>query len=266
MTNKVAIVTGSSQGIGKALASSMLGKGMRVVLNGRNGGKLEAAERFFYDQGHEVLAVKGDVSNIADCEKLVNKTLEHFGQLDVLVNNAGISTEGKISETSPEVFRKAMEVNYLGSVYPTQLALPHLKATKGSILFISSLAAIHGLPNFGIYSSSKMSLKGLAEALKVELNGTGVHVGIAYVGFTENDPRKTIIKADGQAEILPKRKEVKVEPVEKVAARLLRMIENRTHRKTFTPLGKLLVYLERLSPSLVDRVFAYTFEKRENQT
>ena len=240
----------------------MLERGIRVVLNGRNGEKLEAARQYFLGKGHEVLAVRGDVSQISDCENLVEKTLERFGQIDVLVNNAGIATEGKISETRPEVFQKAMEVNYLGSVYPTQFALPHLKKSKGSVLFISSLAAIHGLPDFSIYSSSKMTLKGLAQALKIELKGTGVHVGIAFVGFTENDPEKTIYKADGKLEILPRRNEMKLEPVEKVAARLLRMIDNRTHRKTFTPLGKLLDSLERISPTLVEKIMAYSYKRR----
>lgn len=261
--NKVAIITGSSQGIGKALAWAMLRRGIKVVLNGRNPQKLENARQFFSEKGHEVLAVQGDVSKVEDCENLIQKAVAHFGRLDILVNNAGIATEGKIMDTRPEVFRKGVEVNYLGSVFPTQLALPHLLKNKGSVLFISSLAAIHGLPNFSIYSCSKMTLKGLADALKIELRGTGVHVGIAYVGFTENDPKKTIVNADGQTEILPKRKGVKTEPAEKVAARLLRMIEKRTFKKTFTPMGKLLVLLERLSPALVEKILAYSFAKRK---
>jgi len=264
-TMKVAIITGSSQGIGKALAEAMLAKGIRVVLNGRNGKKLEKARQYFFEKGHEVLAVQGDVSKVEDCERLIKDTVAHFGRLDILVNNAGIATEGKVMETGPEVFRKAIEVNYLGSVYPTQFALPHIIENRGSVLFISSLAAIHGLPNFSIYSSSKMTLKGLAEALKIELKGKDVHIGMAYVGFTENDPNKTIIKADGKAEILPKRTEVKVEPVEKVAARLLRMIEKRTFKKTFTPMGKALVFFERLAPGIVEMILGISFRKREKE-
>lgn len=260
---KVAIITGSSQGIGKALALHMAEKGIQVVLNGRNTERLETAQQFFAEKNLETLAVQGDVSKYSDCEILLEKTLQKFGRVDILVNNAGLTMEGKVEDTHPEVFQKVMNVNYLGSVYPTKLALPHLRKTKGSVLFISSLAAIYGLPNFSVYSASKMTLKGLTEALRLELKGTDVHIGLAYVGFTQNDKQKKFYNAKGELEILPKRTNVKTEPVDQVAAKLMKMIERRTKRKIFSNLGKLLVTLYSISPSLVDEILAYKFKNRK---
>ena len=262
MKGKVAIITGSSQGIGKTLAVELAKKGAKVVLNGRNGDRLNVTHQSLLAQGFDMVAVQGDISNHADCQKLINSTIEHYGKIDILVNNAGLSMEGEIETLAPDTLKKIMEVNVLGSVYPTQLALPQIKATKGNILFISSLAGIHGLPNFSAYSASKMALSALAESLKIELSGTGVHVGIAYVGFTENDPQKTFYNANGELEVLPKRQNVKVEAVEKVAQRLIRKIEKRKFKTTFSTLGKLLSVINRISPSLVERILSTNYRNK----
>ena len=135
-------------------------------------------------------AIAGDVSKAEDCHQLIEHTIKTFGQIDVLINNAGISMEGSIEDLAPEVFQKVIEVNYLGSIYPTKAAIPYLKKSKGSIIFMGSAAGIRGIPNHAAYSSSKMSLTAIAEALKIELKKSDIHVGLAYVGFTENDEEK----------------------------------------------------------------------------
>ncbi|MGB0840362.1 MAG: SDR family oxidoreductase, partial [Chitinophagales bacterium] len=214
MKGKVVIITGSSIGIGRKMAVLMGQKGAKIVLNARNAKRLETTRKALANQGLEVFAVVGDVSKEEDCEQLIKATIAHYGKLDVLVNNAGIAAEGTVEGASPSVFKKVMDVNYLGSVYPTHYALPHLRASKGNVLFISSAAGIHGIPNFAMYSASKMALTALAESLKIELHGTGVHVGIAYVGFTENDSQKTIYDAQGNIVPQPSRDFITPEPVE----------------------------------------------------
>lgn len=260
-SKKVALITGSSMGIGLSLARLMAQQGLRVVLNARNAERLQGTLQEFRDAGYEAIAVAGDVSKEADCQAIIDQTVDQFGRLDILVNNAGISTQGTLAELSPEVFRKVMDVNYFGSVFMTQSALPHLKKQRGSVLFISSAAGIRGIPGHAAYSSSKMALTALAESLKIELHRDQVHVGIAYVGFTENDPRKVIYDSDGKIIPQPDRSFIKQEPVELVAKRLYHMIENRTFKSVFTPLGKLNAFMNKLLPGIGELVLRRNFFK-----
>ena len=262
LKDKVAIITGSSLGIGKALAFEMAKKGAKIVLNARNLERLEKTQLAMQEAGYESIAVIGDVSNMEDCQRLVDQTIEAFGKIDILVNNAGISMEGTIEELDSEVFRKVMNVNYLGCVYPTKAALPHLRKSKGSLIFAGSLAGMRGLPKYSVYSSSKMALTALAQSLKIELDGSGVHVGIAYIGFTQNDPDKTIFDKDGKIIAQPKRDFIKTEPPENVALRIIKMIENKTFKQYFTPLGKLNAFMNRFFPFIVEGVLKRNYKSR----
>ncbi|MFT4664101.1 MAG: NAD(P)-dependent dehydrogenase (short-subunit alcohol dehydrogenase family) [Polaribacter sp.] len=261
--DKVIIITGSSMGIGKVMALEMLKQGAKVVLNARNPERLNKTYQELKTAGHPVIAVAGDVSNIEDCKRIVTETLSAFGKIDALVNNAGISMEGEVTELSPDVFRKVMEVNYLGSVYPTQAVLPELKKTKGSVIFMSSAAGVRGLPGYSVYSSSKMALTALAESMKIELYPSGVHVGIAYVGFTQNDPDKTIYNADGEIIAQPIRTFIKAEPPINVATRVSKMISSRPFKQVFTPLGKLNAIVNRWAPSLGEWILRRNYFKRK---
>ncbi len=260
--NKTIVITGSSIGIGRTLARNLAQQGAKIVLNARNAERLEKTRLALSEEGYDVLAVAGDVSKIEDCEHLIKATVDHFGGLDVLINNAGISMEGAVADLHPDVFRKVMEVNYLGSVYPTQAALPHLQASKGSVIFIGSAAGIRGIPGYAVYSSSKMSLTALAEALRTELYESGVHVGLAYVGFTQNDPEKTIYNAKGEIIPQPNRSFIKAESPERVAERIMRMIKKRQFKRVFTPLGQLNAVMNRFFPGIVDGILRRNYLKR----
>jgi len=262
LQDKVAIITGSSLGIGRTLAFEMAKRGAKIVLNARNQERLKKAHKEMQDAGFEAIAVAGDVSKMEDCQKLIDAAVETFGKVDILVNNAGISMEGTVEELDADVFKKVMNVNYLGSVYPTKAALPFLRKTKGSVIFTGSLAGMRGLPNYSVYSSSKMALTALAQSLKIELDGTGVHVGIAYVGFTQNDPEKTIFDKDGKIIAQPKRDLIKAEPPENVALRIIKMIENRTFKQYFTGLGKLNAFMNRFFPFIVEGVLKRNYKSR----
>jgi NAD(P)-dependent dehydrogenase (short-subunit alcohol dehydrogenase family) len=261
--NKVIIITGSSMGIGKVMALEFLQQGARVVLNARSRERLQKTYEELTAAGHPVIAVAGDVSDMSDCKRLIAETIKAFGQIDVLINNAGISMEGEVADLSPDVFRKVMEINYLGSVYPTQAALPELKKTKGSVIFMSSAAGVRGLPGYSVYSSSKMALTALAESMKIELHPTGVHVGIAYVGFTQNDPEKTIYNVDGKIIAQPVRSFIKAEPPVNVARRVSRMISQRQFKAVFTPLGKLNALVNRWAPGLGELILRRNYFKRK---
>ncbi len=251
LRGKVVIITGSSIGIGKQMALEAAQKGAKLVLNARNKERLEQTRALLVAQGAEVLAISGDVANPEDCALLIEKAVQHFGRIDVLINNAGIGTQFPLEQIQPHVIRQIVDINLNGSIYCTYFALPHLKESKGSVLFIGSVAGIHGIPHSNVYSATKMALTGLAESLRLETHRYGIHIGLAYVGFTQNDPQKQFIRPDGSLMTRPDRDQSIVEPVEKVAKQLIRMIENRQHKRVFSNLGRMLYWLNRLSPDLV---------------
>lgn len=255
--DKVAIVTGSSLGIGKAIAIKLLELNCKVVITARNKQRLAKTYAEIKKDGDQLLMQAGDVSKLEDCKNLIEKTIEHFGRLDILINNAGLSMEGEVVDLKPDVFKNIMDVNYLGSVYPSQLAIPHLKSTEGSILFISSLAAIRGLPGFAPYASSKMALTALSESLAIELKPFNIHVGIAYLGFTKNDPEKTIFNKDGELIPQPTRNGFKQKDVSKVATQILLMIKQRKFKSYFNLMGLSINFLNRIFP----RVYHFTLSR-----
>ncbi|HAD15127.1 MAG TPA: short chain dehydrogenase [Saprospirales bacterium] len=261
---KVVIITGSSQGIGRELAIQLAQKGAKIVLNARNQAKLEAVQQEILLMGADVIACAGDISDQDVCERLVNTALQHYGRIDVLINNAGVGIQNPMEQLQPIVLRKVVEVNLLGSLYCTYFALPHIKRSKGSIMFIGSIAGIHGVPSSNVYAATKMALTGLAESLRLETHSSGVHIGIAYLGFTQNDPDKQHIGPDGNLSPCPQRDSSMVSPVDKVAEGVIRMIETRQHKRVFSGLGKLLFYLNRISPQLVSRILRYQLSRFEH--
>jgi NAD(P)-dependent dehydrogenase (short-subunit alcohol dehydrogenase family) len=262
LKDKVILITGSAAGIGKALALHAAAKGAKVVLNDIKTDKLRNVEKELREKGYrDVASAPGNVAVFAECEKVIQTAVDTFGGLDVLVNNAGVSMDGEIERLHPDVAKTVMDVNFLGSVYMTKAAIPWLKQSKGSVLFISSVAGLYGMAQYSAYSASKMALTALAQSLRVELNGDGVHVGIVYLGFTQNDPDKTQLSASGKPEPLPDRRGVKRQPVAVLAARIAKTIEGRKKSCNFSFLGKLLVFVHTISPSLVEVILSREYEK-----
>lgn len=260
--DKVVVITGSSMGIGKALAEKLAAQGAKVVLNSRGEAQLQEVCQTLTARGHAVLGIAADVAKLKDCQRIVEGAVQHFGRIDLLINNAGVNMRGRVEDTRPEALHLAMDVNYLGALYMTRLALPQLKANRGGVLFISSVAGIHGLPLHAVYSSAKMALRALAESLRAELYGTGVYVGIAYVGLTENEPGKTIYNGNGEK--IPKEDVsfLGLQPISKVAEGIVQMIRQQKFLHTFTFIGKLNALLNRISPALVQYVLTKAFLKR----
>ena len=259
--NKTVIVTGSGMGIGKTLAIELCKKGAHVVLNGRNKERLEKTYQEFLKQGYSVLAVQGDVTVASDCEQLIKKTINHFGKIDALINNAGLSMSERFEHLQPDVFDKVVRSNIQGSAFPTLKALPFIKESKGSIIFISSAAGIIGLPTASAYSAGKMALTALAQSLKIELAGTGVHVGIVHVGFTQNDEEKRVLNANGELIPVAERPRYLQQTQTEVAHAVMRTIEKRKFKIVLSFVGKLNALMARFFPSLVIRILV-TSQKR----
>ena len=261
--DKVAIITGSSNGIGKAVAWALAEKGTRVVLNARNETRLQQTHEEFTRAGFDCLAIAGDISDFNFCQKLVKATIEQYGRLDILINNAGLSAEGKIEYTRAEVFQKTFEVNILGVIYPTKAAIPHLKETRGHIIITGSIAGFMGLPEFAAYSGSKMALTALSQSLRIELASSGVHVGLNYVGFVENE-NKTYLTQEGKVEAMKVRSNFKRMPREQVAAIFLRGIEKRKNIQVLSFLGKTTLLFSRWMPSLFERIMTNRYIKNNS--
>lgn len=247
--NKVIIITGSTQGIGFRTAEILADRGARIVINSRNEIKVKEAVEKLEIRGAQVLGISGDVSNIEFCKELRDKTIERFGKIDFLINNAGLAAKGKLSDMIPDVYKKVYEVNVLGSLYPTMAVLQDLKSSKGGVLFISSLAGIVGLPSYSAYSGTKSSIVSLAECFKIELLDEDVFVGLHYPGFTENDKNKQIIKANGESITMVKRDNVKVEPLDKTVGKIIRQLEKQKFRAFSSRKGNITNLLYRISPA-----------------
>ena len=140
MQNKVVIVTGASSGIGKALVYELAECGAKIVLAARNIEELLNIEQDLKKKGTEVLSIRTDVTQEQECKALIEKTCQHFGRIDVLINNAGISMRALLEELDPAVLHKVMDVNFWGTVYCTKYALPYLLQSKGSLVGIISIA------------------------------------------------------------------------------------------------------------------------------
>ena len=151
----------------------------------------------------EALGLQCDVADAEAVQRAMALALEHFGGIDVLVNNAGITHRSTFAETSLDVFQRVMAVNYFGALHCTQAALPSLIARRGQIIVLSSLSGIAPLLYRSAYNASKHALHGLFEALRFELKGSGVNVMLVCPGFTATDLRKNALVGDGSVAAQP---------------------------------------------------------------
>ncbi|MFG6686297.1 SDR family oxidoreductase [Mariniflexile sp. HNIBRBA6329] len=263
--DKVVLITGSSRGIGKTTALTMAKKGASIMLNGRNLKKLLEVEKSIKDIGGKVSFFCCDISDQNQAKELVDYTIKIFGKLDVLINNAGVSMRGNFSELNPEVFRAVFDVNVFGSVNTSIHAIPHIRKSKGSVVFVSSVAGIRGLPNNSAYCSSKMALRAIAESIRIEEVNSNIHVGLIFVGITEIEKEKTTIDKDGALIILRDRAKRNVQTLAQVASSIVNNIKKRKFRTTLTGLGRLNAFLQPILPDLVERILIRSNKKIEEK-
>ncbi len=250
--DKVVIITGSSQGIGKSTAIEMATLGAKVVLNGRNRMKLLKVEQLINSIGGEAVSFCCDISFPNHAKELVEFAINTYGKLDILINNAGVSMRGNFSELKPVVFKTVFDINVLGSVNMTIPAIPYIKKSQGSIVFVSSVAGIRGLPGNSAYSSSKMALRAIAESIRIEEAKSSIHVGLIFVGITQIEKDKKTIGADGSLISLKDRSIFKVQSFSQVANSIIVNIIKRKNRTTLTLLGRLTSILQTFMPNLVE--------------
>ncbi len=254
MQKKVVIITGASSGIGKACAEVFATKGFTVVLIGRSLDKLIAVEQDLLSKGADVLVIKADVSNEGDCKMLVEKTILKYNQIDVLINNAGLSMRALFADLDLKVIRQLMDTNFWGSVFCTKHALPYLLKQKGSVVAVSSIAGKKGLPGRTGYSASKFALEGFMESLRTENLKNDLHVLVACPGFTATDIRNTSLTANGTSQGESPRDENKMMTATDVASHIFDAVQHRKRDLLLTGNGKITVWLNKFFPSWMDKV------------
>jgi short-subunit dehydrogenase len=256
---KVVLVTGGSAGLGCAIAACFATQGAKIALCARDATRLESAAESLRGAGAETLPVVADVTQPADVDSLIRAVIERFGQLDVLVNNVGRSTRGRILDVTPDELRELMELNFLAAVQTTRAAAPHVIAARGHIVNIGSLAAKSASRFLGGYPASKFALAAYSQQLRLELAPEGVHVLLVCPGPIARKDAGT--RYDQQAADLPEEARrpgggVKVTaiPPDELAWRIVQACERRQPELVVPAKARLLFALAQLWPSLADRI------------
>lgn len=253
MRDKVVIITGASSGIGKALAYEFARRGSKIVIGARNYNNLSKIAEDIKNQGGDIIFVQTDVCIESDCKNLILTAIDHYGKIDILINNAGISMRALFEFADLEVIRRLMSVNFWGTVYCTKYALKHIISQKGSIVGVSSAAGIRGLPARTGYSASKFAMGGFLEALRVENLKTGIHVLIAHPGFTSSNIRNTSLNKNGMQQGESPRDEENMMTAEEVAIHIYNAVAKRKNKIVLTGEGKLISTLNKFFPNLLDK-------------
>jgi short-subunit dehydrogenase len=250
--NKVVVVTGGTDGIGKALIDSLIIRGARIATCGRNQDKLYNLQVQY--SNHLLHTLVADVSRYEDCRNFIESTIKTFGGIDILINNAGISMRALLQDAEVEVIKKVMDVNYFGTVYCTKLALNSIIERKGTIAGISSIAGYRGLPSRSGYSASKFAVIGWLEAIRVELMDKGVNVLWVCPGFTKSNIRNTALDSKGVVVGESRMNEEEMMDTYICAKHILNAIEKRKRSVILTFKDKRTVLLNWLLPSFTDKL------------
>ena len=254
MKGKVVIITGASSGIGMSCAIEFAKQGAKLMLAARSEKKLREISDKINSNGGNSSFIVTDVSIENDCKKMVQKTISFFGQIDILINNAGISMRSIFNNLNLSVFKKVMQVNFWGTVYCTKYALPYVLKSKGSIVGVSSIAGHKGLPGRTAYSASKFALQGFLESLRIENLKNNLHVLIISPGFTSSNIRKKALQGDGLEQGESPRSEKKMMSSKAVAVHMINAIKSKKNNQVLTANGKLTVSLNKFFPRLVDKL------------
>jgi NAD(P)-dependent dehydrogenase (short-subunit alcohol dehydrogenase family) len=262
-TRNVVVVTGASEGIGRALCMALAPQRPRLVLAARNAARLESLAADCSAAGAEILVVPGDLTSQAQCQALVAATLERFGQLDTLVANAGITMWARVDEIrDPEVFRDVMELNYFSVIWLTLAALPYLKAARGRIVPVASVAGLTGVPARSAYCASKHAVVGFFDSLRIEVADSGVTVTTICPDFVVSEIHRRALDGGGRALGTSPMQESKIMSAEQCAALMVPAMAARRRMLITSTRGKLGRFLKVFAPGIIDRIAARAIEQR----
>jgi NAD(P)-dependent dehydrogenase (short-subunit alcohol dehydrogenase family) len=251
---RVVVVTGAGSGLGRALAMRFAAAGDRIAALDVDEAAVVALREELRGASAECLALRCDVTDPAACRRAIAATVERFGALDVLVNNAGVSHRSPFAATHPDVIRRVMDVNFHGAVHCTHAALPQLVASRGLVVAISSVAGYTPLVARTGYAASKHALHGFFDSLRSEVEPQGVGVSIVCPSFVATGIDRSALGGDGgplaSAKITVGRPLAPAEAAERIYAGLARrerlVLVGRTARQAW--------WLSRVAPRLYDLV------------
>jgi len=247
----IVAITGASAGIGRACAERIARAGHAVVLNARRTDLLQDVVTSITASGGRALAVPGDVTNPDDMRTLVTRSVGTFGRLDAMICNAGIGFHGTLSQSTPEVSKKLVDVNLLGTLYAAYAAHEvFLRQGRGHLIAISSVAGLRGVAGMSVYSATKAAQIGFIEGLRTEFLGSGFQASLVYPVSTRTEFHEAMLRRFGHAvEGKGPRQDAAT-----VAEAVLRCLEH--PRAEVFPYGpaRWLRIVNAMSPTLIDRV------------
>jgi len=250
----VVVVTGAGGGLGAAYARRFARAGAQLGLLDRDAAGVQATGTELRAQGTEALALGCDVTDAAACRTSIAAIVDRFGGIDVLINNAGITHRSAFAATDASVFHRVMAVNFFGALYCTQAALPSLRARRGLIIAVSSIAGFAPLYGRTGYAASKHAIEGLFASLRTELRGTGVDVMIVCPGFTATGIGAAALDGDGRVTLHPQSTVGRVATPESVADAVFTAAGRSRRRLVLTAAGKATFVLTRILPTAYERL------------
>ena len=259
---KVVIITGASSGIGAAVARRLARDGMHLTLAARRLDRLEQVATDVVALGGEALIVQTDVRNNDELQRMVQATLDKWGRIDVLLNNAGMGHGKILLRSKPERIRDEIHINLIAIIECTQVILPVMLRQKfGHIINVASIAGLIATPGNTVYSASKFGVNGFSDALRRELHGSGIHVSAFCPGYTptEISPELKAI-ADGQPGAP---RVLGLMPVTYVADQIARLIRHPRRRVIIPSSWKFLVLVAFLFPGIADALVPLYLKKEK---
>ena len=256
---RIVILTGATQGIGRAAAYTLARAGCKLALAARGVDALHALVDELERNGQQAIAVPTDMGDTRQAAALVQKTVEAFGQIDVVINNAGLGVRELMLELDEADARRVMDVNYFGPVALIQAAIPHLRANAagGLIINVSSIVGRRGMPGIGGYCASKAALERMADSLRLELMADNIRVSTVYPGVTV-----TQFNANSLGGSQAGRGRVSGVPPERVACAILNTVRNERRDVFITLFDRTFVTASTVWPWLMDKLLGRYFGKR----
>jgi short-subunit dehydrogenase len=257
---KVIVLTGASEGIGREMARQLArrhGADLGLVIAARRVQPLEELAEELRPTGARIEVIPTDVTDRDRCRNLIDETITRLGQIDILINNAGMSAHANFSDTTDtdlEWYERLMVINYWSVVWLTRAALPHLLARKGMVVGISSVASLFGVPGRTAYCGSKFAMNGFLEALRAELGPKGLRVMIAYPGTIDTDLRKHGFGPGGQPAGVSMIRDDRAMPAETCARIILDGIDKGKRDVLMTPKMEFGRWLRLIAPAILDRL------------
>ena len=257
---QVVIITGASDGIGAEMARQLAqrhGAKLGLVLAARSLQGLESTAAHCRALGAHCLVVPTDVAQQDQCRALIKESVDYFGHIDTLVNNAGVSAQALLADVQADDlhwYQNLMQINLWGSVWCTHAALPYLKARKGRIVAVSSLAGLIGVPGRTAYSATKFAMTGFFEALRAELVSAGVSVTIAFPGVVLTRIRYHGLNAKGEAAGSSGLREDNGMRVDHCVRLIIEGMQARKREVVMTTAGKIGRFIKLIAPGIVERM------------